>query len=72
MDGTPRLFMVLSVPVYTMAYDPKTIRWWLKSGFGLPSIMLDGLMVSETPFLLGNALSHFVTDAIKPCIINLV
>ena len=58
MDGMLLLDILFFVPIYTIAYDPCTIRLWFMSGGGLPCTIHDGLIVSDMPLSDGKAFNH--------------
>ena len=53
MEGVALIFIVFSVHVYTSAYTPNEIILLLKFSLGLPSAMVDELIVFDTLVLEG-------------------
>ena len=66
------LFMVLVVPMCTIARAPKLIFFLPTSGVLSPVTIAVGLMCAEIPFLVGKALSHLVIDSTREVVINFV
>ena len=66
------IFIVLVVPMRTITYEPKSIFLCPISTFGLPSTIVDGLKVLDTPSLDGNLLSKSTTNYISDLVIRSV
>ena len=72
IDGTALGLLSFVVPVQTKACDPKKMTFLCRSIFGLPSIMVAGLMVSVILFLEGNALITSVIPSTRDLSISIM
>ena len=64
--------MLLSVPVYIRAYEPKAVIFLLKSSLGFHSTIVDGLSVFDIPFFDEKAFIMSMMPSISDLTINIV
>ena len=64
--------MALDTPVFVRAYDLREIIFLLKSNLGFPSIIVDGMLVLDTPFLQRNVFQTYTIASTKDLTRNIV